>query len=229
MADKFAKEKDIVLKAAKQGIKGNLSLSSAQKKYVKNLLLFALMNASGNETVTNRNFIKLVNKLFKGFLVKILKESLDDDDDTDFDEALSVELNKIMADKALLNLKNLEDVLTPETINAFLKSNTKGLSQSQILKRLLALREAKANYRETPEEERKREEHRKEYELQQQRLRMMNGRVLARDGRDLQKRHLSWCLFCYFISKYYFFNCEATSAAKSSSFFCKPSPSLKRI
>ena len=66
MADKFAKEKDIVLKAAKQGIKGNLSLSSAQKKYVKNLLLFALMNASGNETVTNRYFIKLVNKLFKG-------------------------------------------------------------------------------------------------------------------------------------------------------------------
>lgn len=184
MAEKFVKERNIVLKAAKQGIKGNLSLSSAQKKYVKNLLLFALMNASGNETVTNRNFIKLVNKLFKGFLVKIIKESLDDDDDTDFDEALNVELNKIMADKSLLNLKNLEEVLTPETINAFLKANTKGGSQSQILKRLLALREAKANYRETPEEERKREEHRKEYELQQQRQRMMNSRILARDGRE---------------------------------------------
>lgn len=184
MVEKFVKEKNIVLKAAKQGIKGNLSLSSAQKKYVKNLLLFALMNASGNETVTNRNFIKLVNKLFKGFLVKIIKESLDDDDDTDFDEALNVELNKVIADKNLLNLKNLEEVLTPETINAFLKSNTQGLSQSQILKRLLALREAKANYRETPEEERKREQHRKEYELQQQRQRMMNGRILARDGRE---------------------------------------------
>ena len=184
MTDKFEKERTVVLKAAKQGIKGNLSLSSAQKKYVKNLLLFALMNASGNETVTNRNFIKLVNKLFKGFLVKIIKESLDDDDDTDFDEALNVELNKIIADKTLLNLKTLEDILVPETIVAFLKTNTKGLSQNQILKRLLALREVKANYRETPEEERKREQHRKEYELQQQRQRMMNGRVLARGGRE---------------------------------------------
>lgn len=183
MTDKFVKERNIVLTAAKQGIKGNLRLSSSQKKYVKNLLLFALMNASGNETVTNRNFIKLVNKLFKGFLVKIIKESLDDDD-TDFDEALNVELNKVIADKNLLNLKNLEEVLTPETINAFLKNNTQGLSQNQILKRLLALREAKTNYRETPEEERKREQHRKEYELQQQRRRMMEGRVLTRDGRD---------------------------------------------
>lgn len=182
MAEKFAKERSLVLSAAKQGIKGNLHLSSAQKKYVKNLLLFALMNASGNETVTNRNFIKLVNKLFKGFLVKIIKESLDDDDDTDFDEALNVELNKIMADKALLDLKNLEEVLTPETINAFLKSNTQGLSQSQILKRLLALREVKANYRETPEEEKKREQHRKEYELQQQRQRMMEGHLRSRDS-----------------------------------------------
>ena len=80
MSDKFKKERDIVLEAAKQGIVGNINLSKYQKKYVKNLLLFALMNASSNTTVTSKNFIRLVNKLFKGFLLKIIKESLDDDD-----------------------------------------------------------------------------------------------------------------------------------------------------
>ncbi len=185
MSDKFAKERDQVLKAARQGIKGNLPLSGAQKKYVKNLLLFALMNASGNETVTNRNFIKLVNRLFKGFLVKIIKESLDDDDDdTDFDEALEVELNKIIADKNLLNLKDLEEILTPANINSFMKNSTNGLSQKQILNRLLALREAKANYRETPQEQREREKRQKEYELQKQRQRMMEGHVLSRGGHE---------------------------------------------
>ena len=66
MTDKFAKEKDLVLQAASKGISGNIPLSGKQKKYIKNLLLFALMNASDNRTVTNRNFIKLVSKIFKG-------------------------------------------------------------------------------------------------------------------------------------------------------------------
>lgn len=184
MSNKFAKEREQVLKAAKQGIKGNIKLSPAQKKYVKNLLLFALMNASGNETVTNRNFIKLVNKLFKGFLVKIIKESLDDDDDTDVDEALEVELNKIIADKALLNLAELEEVLTPANIAAFLKANTKGMSQAQILKKLMALRDAKINHRETPQEQKEREQRQKEYELQRQRQNMMEVRTLSRGSRE---------------------------------------------
>ena len=183
MTDKFAKEKNIILQAAKKGIKTNVHLSSKQKKYVKNLLMFALMNASGNQTVTNKNFIKLVNKLFKGFLVKIIKESLDDDDDTDFEEALEVELNKIVANDEFLDIKELEDVLTPENITSFLKSNTKGLSQNQILRKILALREAKANYRETPEEQKEREQRSKEYELQRQRERM-NTRTLSRGPRS---------------------------------------------
>ncbi len=184
MNEKFAKEREQVLNAARRGIKGNIKLSGAQKKYVKNLLLFALMNASGNETVTNRNFIKLVNKLFKGFLVKIIKESLDDDDDTDVDEALEVELNKIMADQTLLNLNELQDVLTPANIAAFLKANTKGMSQAQILKRLMSLRDAKINHRETPQEQREREQRQKEYELQRQRQRMLEGQVLTRSSRE---------------------------------------------
>ena len=141
------------------------------EKYVKNLLLFALMNASSNETVTNKNFIKLVNKLFKGFLLKIIKQSLDDDDDEDWDEAIEVELNRIMADKALL--KNMEEVLTPENIQSFLKNSTNGISQKDLVKRLMALREAKANYRETPKERDKRQRNIKEYELSKVRQRMM--------------------------------------------------------
>ena len=70
-ANKFSKERQQVLNAVSKGIKGNLKLSSKQKKYIKNLLLFALMNATTNQTVSNRNFVSLVNKLFKGFLIKI--------------------------------------------------------------------------------------------------------------------------------------------------------------
>ena len=81
MNKKFENERKFVLNLAKQGIDINVNLTSQQKKYIKNLLLFALMNASSNTTVTDKNFISLVNKLFKTYLVKILKEVLDDDDD----------------------------------------------------------------------------------------------------------------------------------------------------
>lgn len=179
-ANKFSKERQQVLNAVSKGIKGNLKLSSKQKKYIKNLLLFALMNATTNQTVSNRNFVSLVNKLFKGFLIKIIKECLDEDD-TDFDEALEVELNKIIADKKLLSAKDIEEILTPENITAFLKDNTKGVSQNQLLKKLLALRDAKANYRETPQEQKERDRRRKEYELRRQREQMMSGRILSRE------------------------------------------------
>lgn len=170
--NKFQKERDIVLDAVKQGITGNLKLSGYQKKYVKNLLLFALMNASNNDTVTNKNFIKLVNKLFKGFLLKLLKEALDDDDE-DWEEALNVELNKIIASDDLLKNADLTIALTPEKIVNFLKTNTSGISQKDLVKKMLALREVKANYRETPKEREKRERNQREYELARTRQRMM--------------------------------------------------------
>lgn len=159
------------MEAAKQGITGNLKLSRYQKKYVKNLLLFALMNASNNDTVTGKNFIKLVNKLFKGFLLKLLKETLDDDED--LDEALNVELNKIIASEDLLKNADFSIALTPEKIVEFLKTSTNGISQKDIVKRLMALREVKANYRETPKEREKRERNQREYELARTRQRMM--------------------------------------------------------
>lgn len=179
MADKFRKERNIVLEAAKQGITGNLKLSRYQKKYVKNLLLFALMNASNNDSVTDKNFIKLVNRLFKGFLLKIIKETLDDDDDEDLDEALNVELNKIIASETLLKNADFSIALTPEKIVNFLKTSTNGLSQKDLVRRLMALREVKTNYRETPQEREKREQNRREYEMARTRQRMM-----GRDGRS---------------------------------------------
>ena len=156
MAHNFEKERNEVLAAAKAGIRGNLKLSGLQKKYVKNLLLFSLMRASNNGTVTPRNFLKLVNKLFKEFLLKIIKQGYDDDDDdTDWEEALTVELNRIIANDELLKNIDIETLLTPNNIMDFIKGATKGISQKDLIKRLVALRDAKINHRETPSEQKK--------------------------------------------------------------------------
>lgn len=171
--EKFSKEREQVLRAARQGIASNIPLAGVQKKYLKNLLLFALMNASGNETVTNRNFIKLVNKLFKKFLIQIIKKAEDDDDDETFEEALDVELNRIVANKEMLDLQMLQSILTPSNIIANIKMNIDGLSQRQVLNKLLSLRDAFVNHRETPEEAREREQRQKEYELQKKRERVL--------------------------------------------------------
>ncbi len=181
---RFPKERGKVLKAAGKGIDSNIPLTSLQNKYVKNLLLFALMNASGNETVTGRNFLKLVNKNFKGYLLKIIRQILDDEDG-EFDEALDVELNKIMADKNIINIQKLAQELTPSQIVDFIKSNTNGMSQKQLLKKMLTLRDMKVNHRETPEEQREREQRQKEYELARKRERMMNLTMIHdRGGRE---------------------------------------------
>ena len=173
MIKDFKKERTFVLDLAKQGIDINLKLNPQQKKYIKNLLLFALMNASSNETVTDKNFIKLVNKLFKTYLVKILKDAADDDDDDDWETSISVELNKIIANDRVKNLVELQEVFTPAQIFSFLKKYTTGVSQKDLLNKLRSLREAKNNYRETPEEAKKREHNRKEYTLAMERQRMM--------------------------------------------------------
>ncbi len=179
MNNDFIKEREFVLDLAKKGIEGNIKLSRQQKKYIKNLLLFALMNASANSSVTNKNFLKLVNKLFKGFLVKIIKESLDDDDD-DIEEALDVELNKIIASESLLKMTDLQDIFAPKKIFSFLKNNTTGLSQKDLINRLTALRDAKTNYRETPEEREKRKNNQREFELSKARQRIMARDVKTR-------------------------------------------------
>lgn len=172
MSNSFIRERDFVIELAKNGIKGNIKFSRQQKKYIKSLLLFALMNASANTAVTNKNFLKLVNKLFKGFLIKIIKESIEEDDE-DIDDALDVELNKIIASEKLLKMIDLQEIFSPEKIFDFLKSNTKGLSQKDLVNRLMALRNAKINYRETPKEREKRKQNQREFELSKTRQRMM--------------------------------------------------------
>lgn len=173
--EKFAAERSKVMKAANQGIDSNIPLAAVQKKYLKNLLLYAMMSATANETVSNRNFIKLVNRLFKRYLKQIILKNGDDgdDDDDDVEEGLNVDLNKILADEALLSLEELQAILTPGNIVAQIKANTNGMTQRQILDKLLALRDMKANHRETPEEAREREQRQKEYELQKKRERAM--------------------------------------------------------
>lgn len=176
--DKFAREKRQVMEAARKGISSNIPLQAVQKKYLKNLLLFSMMNASGNETVTRRNFVKLVNRLFKKFLTKLVVHNSDTDED-DVDEGLEVELNQILANEQRLNLQELQALLTPEKIVAVIKAHTKGITQQQILNHLLSLRDLKANHRETPEEQREREKREKEYELQrkmERAMEMMNVR-----------------------------------------------------
>ena len=83
----------------------------------------------------------MVNSLFKTYLVKILKETLDDDDE-DWDEAISVELNKIIANKSLKNLANLQDVFTPAQIFSFLKKHTSNAAQKDLLLQMKNLRDS---------------------------------------------------------------------------------------
>ena len=179
---KFSKERKKVLEFAHAGIRSNIPLSGLQKKYLKNLLLYSLMNASSNESVTNRNFIKLVNKLFKKFIIDILKNGTDDDED--FEGNLDIDLNKIIANEAKLDLKELQELLTPANVIGIIKANTNGLSKKQILNKILALRDIKTNHRETPEEAREREQRQKEYEMLRQRQRMME---YMHSGREYER------------------------------------------
>ena len=173
MTNNFEKERQFVLDLAKKGIRTNLKLTSEQKKHIKNLLLFTIMRASSNKTVADKNFIKLVNKIFKTFLVQILKDNLDDDDDEDWSTAISVELNKIIASDNLKKLAEFHEIFTPSQIFSFLKKYTKGVSQRDLIERILAARNGKSNYRETPEETKKRKRNQREYALMLERQRMM--------------------------------------------------------
>lgn len=211
MNKSFEEERQFVLDMAKQGIDININLSSKQKKYIKNLLLFALMGASTSTTV-DKNFVETVNKLFKTYLIKILKESLDDDED--WEDDISVELNKIIAGDSLKNLADLQEIFTPYQIFSFMKKYTKDFSQKDLLMKLKALKDAKrneedeeneekekkkkkkelleedrrnlsikllrgvkTNQRETPDEQRKREQNIREYERQRTRERGRGART----------------------------------------------------
>ena len=171
MNNDLEKEKKQVLDIIREGINCNFELFTKQKQSVKKLLFFALMNASKNTTVTNKNFQKLVSKLFKSYLIKLIKDALDDDDDEDWDEALLVEINKIVASKKLLKKADLNNIFTPEKTQKFLKSKTQGKSVNEIAKLISTLRDLKTNHRETPDEFKKRERNQRVYVAQRTRER----------------------------------------------------------
>jgi hypothetical protein len=89
------------------------------------------------------------------------------------DDIIEVDLTHLIANESLLKTADLQQILTPERIFTFLKTNTSGASRKDMIKKILALREVKANYRETPREQKKREKRQKEFELQKQREHMM--------------------------------------------------------
>lgn len=173
----FEEERQEVLNLAKHGIETNIPLKPAQKKYLKNLLLFSLMRASINKSVTKLNFIKLVKKLFKKYIVKIIHGSIkkmpnyNPNEDEDFyDENIEVEINNVIANEQLLDLHKIQHSLTPQNIIEQIRYLSDSLNDQQIIKRIITLRETNSNYRETPDEARERERRQREFQKERQRV-----------------------------------------------------------
>ncbi len=188
---KFDKERQEILAMVKDGIKTNIPLKPTQKRYLKNLLLFSLMRASKNQTVTKPNFIKLVAKQFKKYIVKILHGTMktlpnyNPDEDEDFyDENLEVEINRVIANEQFLNLSLIQKSLTPQNIVSEIRSLVEGMNTQEVIRRINAIKEMNANHRETPEEARQREKRIREYEQQRQRQQNMRLLELERGSRE---------------------------------------------
>lgn len=178
--DKFAEERAEILAQVKDGIETNIPLKPSQKKYLKNLLLFSLMRASKNQAVTKPNFMKLVAKQFKKYIVKIIYGSMKklpnhhlDEDEEFYDENLEVTINNIIANEQLLDLDLIQKSLTPQNIVSQIRNISDGVNAQLAIKKILALRDLNTNHRETPEEAREREQRQREYQNQRQKQRVM--------------------------------------------------------
>lgn len=177
--NKFEEERREILAMVKGGIQTNIPLKKTQKRYLKNLLLFSLMRASKNPTVTKPNFMKLVAKQFKKYIVKIIHGSVKNmpnhnpnEDEYFYDENLDVEINRVIANEQFLNMQLIQQSLTPKNIIGQIRTLADGLSAQEVIKRITALREINSNQRETPDEERKRQQRIRDYERQRQRQNM---------------------------------------------------------
>ena len=180
--NKFDEERREILAMVRNGIQTNIPMKKTQKRYLKNLLLFSLMRASKNPTVTKPNFMKLVAKQFKKYIVKIIHGSVKNmpnhnpyEDEDFYDENLDVEINRVIANEQFLNLNLIQQSLTPKNIIGQIRTLAEGLSAQEVIKRITALREINSNQRETPDEERKRQQRIRDYERQRQ---MQNTRLL---------------------------------------------------
>lgn len=188
--NKFEAERQEILAMVRNGIQTNIPMKKTQKRYLKNLLLFSLMRASKNPTVTKPNFMKLVAKQFKKYIVKIICGSVKNmpnhnpyEDEDFYDENLEVEINRVIANEQFLNMSLIQQSLTPKNIIGQIRTLADGLSAQEVIKRITALREINSNQRETPDEERKRQQRIRDYERQRQ---TQNNRLLTmeRGGRE---------------------------------------------
>lgn len=190
--NKFEEERQEILAMVRNGIQTNIPMKKTQKRYLKNLLLFSLMRASKNPTVTKPNFMKLVAKQFKKYIVKIIHGSVKNmpnhnpyEDEDFYDENLDVEVNRVIANEQFLNMSLIQQSLTPKNIIGQIRTLADGLSAQEVIKRITALREINSNQRETPDEERKRQQRVRNYERQRQ---MQNMRFLELE-RGSRERH----------------------------------------
>ncbi len=190
--NKFEEERQEILAMVRNGIQTNIPMKKTQKRYLKNLLLFSLMRASKNPTVTKPNFMKLVAKQFKKYIVKIIHGSVKNmpnhnpyEDEDFYDENLDVEINRVIANEQFLNMSLIQQSLTPKNIIGQIRTLADGLSAQEVIKRITALREINSNHRETPDEERKRQQRIRDYERQRQ---MQNMRFLELE-RGSRERH----------------------------------------
>ncbi len=190
--NKFEEERQEILAMVRNGIQTNIPMKKTQKRYLKNLLLFSLMRASKNPTVTKPNFMKLVAKQFKKYIVKIIHGSVKNmpnhnpyEDEDFYDENLEVEINRVIANEQFLNMELIQQSLTPKNIIGQIRTLADGLSAQEVIKRITALREINSNQRETPDEERKRQQRIRNYERQRQ---MQNMRFLELE-RGSRERH----------------------------------------
>lgn len=181
------KEKKDIMAAIHKGINTNFPLSGLQKKYLKNLLLFSFMTVSANKDLSGSDLVKLVNGLFKKLIMDILKDE-DGEEVENYDNALTIDLNQIIADGQQISFQKLQDKITPSSIISVIKTNTQGLSQRQLLNRLLSLRNEKDRKKDEIEEEKKKKQEKEDYdyELQQQREQMMDN--LFREAYDSRGR-----------------------------------------
>ena len=190
--NKFEEERQEILAMVRNGIQTNIPMKKTQKRYLKNLLLFSLMRASKNPTVTKPNFVKLVAKQFKKYIVKIIHGSVKNmpnhnpyEDEDFYDENLDVEINRVIANEQFLNMSLIQQSLTPKNIIGQIRTLADGLSAQEVIQRITALKEINSNHRETPEEERKRQQRIRDYERQRQ---MQNMRFLELE-RGSRERH----------------------------------------
>lgn len=163
MRENFLKEKETLLRIARQSIKSNIPLSKQQIIQLKKLLAFLVLRASNNQTVSTKNLRRLVNKLYKKTLISLL----DDEEFDDLEKNLDIDMNIITANEEKINSKRLAQKLSPLGIFGIMKRLIMSISAQKLIDKIKDLRNQKVNYRETPEDLRQRQRNRERVMVRQ--------------------------------------------------------------